>query len=176
MYWRRFIFDVSYFVVLYQITLRGQGGSRVKKIFILIMWYVVALCFLFPKWAHLPSNSKRLKFYGPKREGRFTRFSQNFPTFFLKNRHFFENFFLTSFPVFDPATQFFGYGWPSRIQKHVRKRIFEILIFFWFFGHFVVKKSRFVINFVIKWPKNPKKIKISKICFLTFFCILVGYP
>ena len=58
----------------------------------------------------------RLKFYGPKREDRFVRFSQKISQKFSLKIAIFETF-LTSFPVFDPEAQFFGYGWPGGVQR-----------------------------------------------------------
>ena len=41
---------------LIQSTLRGKGGSWVKILFQLVLQYVVALLFFFPKWYHLSFN------------------------------------------------------------------------------------------------------------------------
>ena len=63
--------------------------------FSLVFTYVVALLILFPKWAHLPLNSKRLLRYDSSKLGHFRPFSSicigKSPKFAYKFLHFFKN-------------------------------------------------------------------------------------
>ena len=56
-------------------NLKATGGYLVKKIVFFILLYVVALVILVLKWAHLPTNSKRLPRYGSTKMTRFHAFS-----------------------------------------------------------------------------------------------------
>ena len=71
------------------------GGPRVKEIFSSTFTYVIALLILFPKWAHLPLNSKRLLRYDSSKLGHFRPFSSicigKLPKFAYKFLHFFKN-------------------------------------------------------------------------------------
>ena len=59
--------------------LRGQGGPEVKIMIFFVLTYVLALVMRILKWAHTPSNSRRLSFCGSWREAPYAQF-------FAKNR------------------------------------------------------------------------------------------
>ena len=57
--------------------LRGQGGGPGVKIMIFfVLTYVLALVMRILKWAHTPSNSRRMSFYGSWREAPTRSFSR----------------------------------------------------------------------------------------------------
>ena len=47
----------------------GGAGSRVKILFFLVLYYVIALVISFPKWAHLSPNSQRFPRYDATKLG-----------------------------------------------------------------------------------------------------------
>ena len=143
-------------VRIQNIILRGEGGSQVKKFFFFVLTYVVAQITLFPKWAHLPLNSKRLPRYGATKMSHFHAFS----AFCIGKSAIFVSQnnlpFLSTFPVLSLETPFFGYKQAPGYQKILWERIFEFFIFWLFLGHFRAKKY----DFSKIWPENgPKKAK-----------------
>ena len=58
--------DHDTFMVIFYLCPRDRGGGHgVKLKCSFILTYVVGLLIFFPKWAHLPSDSKRLPRYDP---------------------------------------------------------------------------------------------------------------
>ena len=69
--------------------------------------------------------------------------------------------------------QFSGYLYGKLWKKWRKNWIF--FIFFWIFRDFSTENSEKSRNWDFSVGKNPKNLKISKICFLQIFCFCFAY-
>ena len=123
---------------------------------------MVALLILFPKWGHLPLNSKRFLRYDSSQLGHFRPFSSicmgKSSKFASKCLHFFENF---SHQMLQMVSIFRDIK-----SRDACKGIFVILILLDFLGISVwnfLRFTDFCQKFHHKIPKKCQKIQISKI-------------
>ena len=148
------------------VPIKGTGGGqRSKKFISLISTYfkiwntrVQELFTEFKKLARrLHTTSAKL---GPK-----CVFCGIMPFLYGKfggKKQVFLTLFLSSFPLFQLDTQFFGYDQPKGGQKNCWSRIFHFSRFFGFLGHFFpkfLKKRDFSPKKVPKIRKNAKNEK-----------------
>ena len=66
----------AFLLLYYAIHLKMRGGSRAKKIFLLVQTSYIELSLQFPKWGHFSSNQQRFSFYGPKSEAWYSKISK----------------------------------------------------------------------------------------------------
>ena len=144
--------------------IRG-GGLGVKTKFSFVSTHVVALHILFPKWAHLPSNSKRLPRYDSSKLGRFRLFSAICIGKSPKSGSWFS-------PPWISLSHWVTHlglklAWGSTNMSSVQ--LSHTFLRFWFFGLFWVFLSQifakiwnFDRNLEQKDPKKAKKSKSQK--------------